>query len=206
MRLPLLPAEGCCRRCGRAAPGLDREFLCEDCRGRDAPHFDRAASAMRFEGEARRMIHAFKFRGGFWLREDFADILEGMARARFRVEEIDFVSPVPMTILHRIMRGHAQSDCLAAALARRLGRPLVRRALKRIGNPKAQRTLGGKERRENVRGTFAVRRPLAVRGKTILVVDDVMTTGATLSECARVLKEAGASRVWCISLARSLRD
>ena len=60
-------------------------------------------------------------------------------------------------------------------------------------------------RRANVKGTFAVRRPGRVRGRTVLVVDDVMTTGATLSECARALKASGAARVWCLAVARSIR-
>ena len=96
-------------------------------------------------------------------------------------------------------------DWLGAALARRLGKPYGRRALKRIGSPKRQGGLSEEERRQNVLGTFAVRKPAAVRGKTVLVVDDIMTTGSTLSACASELKRSGAGRVWCVTLARSFR-
>lgn len=208
-RMPFMPADGCCRRCGRDAPGLDGEFLCEECRER-RPRFDRAASVLRFEGEAREMVNAFKFRNHLWLRADFADWLEATARTRFRVGEVDVVMPMPSTALHRLDRGYNQCEYLARALARRLGLPFDARTLRRVGSPKRQGGLTEEERRANVVGTFACRRRVAAprsadASPTVLVVDDIMTTGSTLSECAATLKAAGAGRVWCIALARSLR-
>ena len=204
-RLPFTPTDGCCRRCGRAAEKLDGEFLCTDCRAH-RPAFDRAASAVSFDGEARKLVNAFKFAPWqLWLRTDFVDWLEAVARVRFKVDEIDVVVPMPSTRWHRIDRGYNQSDYLGSALARRLAKPYVGHALKRTGSPKRQGGLSEDERRTNVVGTFAVRKPDAVRGKTVLVVDDIMTTGATLSECAAELKRSGAARVWCVTLARSFR-
>ncbi|MBR7180447.1 MAG: ComF family protein, partial [Kiritimatiellae bacterium] len=81
----------------------------------------------------------------------------------------------------------------------------LRGAVARTGRPKRQSGLGGSERRENVKGSFAVLRPGFVRGRTLLVVDDVMTTGSTLSECARALKEAGAAKVFALTLARTVK-
>jgi len=205
MRLPFLPTTGCCRRCGRDVPGLDREFICEDCRTH-RPHFDRVASALRFEDVARQMMLDFKFNRHLWLRDDFVDWLEGIARAWFKVDEIGFVLPVPTTLLHRADRGFNQCDYLAKALARRLGCPCSGHALRRTGSPKRQGGLGEEERRTNVVGTFEVVRPQKVAGKTLLLVDDIMTTGSTLSECARTLKAAGAGKVWAVTLCRSIRD
>ena len=207
-RLPFMPADGCCRRCGRDAVGLDGEFLCEDCRA-TRPRFDRAASALRFEGEAREMVNAFKFRNHLWLRDDFADWLEAAARTRFRVGEIDVVVPMPSTAWHRLDRGYNQCVYLGRALAGRLGLPFDARMLRRVGSPRRQGGLSEAERRTNVVGTFACRRRVASGRSpgaepTVLVVDDIMTTGSTLSECASVLKSAGAGRVWCLTLARSL--
>lgn len=203
-RLPFLPVDGCCRCCGRAAEKLSGEFLCEDCRAR-RPAFDRAASAIQFDGDAREAVNAFKFRGHFWMRDDFADWLEAVVRTRFRVAEIDLVLPMPSTLWHRFDRGYSQCAYLAKALAERLGKPYDGGVLRRKGHPKRQGGLSEEERRENVVGTFAVRRPAAVRGKTVLVVDDIMTTGSTLSACAGELKASGAVRVWCATLAHSLR-
>ena len=208
-RLPFSPTDGCCRRCGRDAAHLDGEFLCEDCRTH-RPHFDRAASALRFEGEAREMVLSFKFRNHLWLRDDLVDWLEATVLARFRVAEADVVVPMPSTLWHRIDRGYNQCAYLARALARRLGKPFDARAMRRVGSPRRQAGLSEEARRANVVGTFACRRDFSAfppdgRRATVLVVDDVMTTGATLSECAHELKRAGATRVWSVTLARSLR-
>jgi len=164
------------------------------------------ASALRFEGEARRMILDFKFNRHFWMRDDFTDFLEAAARARLDVAAVDGVVPVPTTLFHRIDRGYSPVDCLARELAKRLNRRYLPRALFRRGNPKRQSSLGEVERRENVKGTVGVRAPEWLRGRTLLVVDDILTTGSTLFECARQLKAAGAWRVWCATLARSVRD
>lgn len=201
MRLPFIPTDGCCRRCGCDVHRLDGEFLCEDCRVH-RPAFDRAAAAVRFEGDARRMLNDFKFNRHLWLKDDFSDWLEATARARFKVAEIDVVVPVPLKLGRRLDRGYNQCDYLSAALAGRLGVRLDKKALKRTGNPERQSSLSEEERRKNVKGTFAVSRAKTVVGKTVMVVDDVMTTGATLSECAKVLKDAGAARVWCLALMR----
>ena len=197
--------DGCCRRCGRDAAGLDGEFLCEDYR-ENRPHFDRAASAARYDGEARELVNSFKFRDRLWLRDDLVDWLEGVLRARFHVGEIDIVLPMPSTLLHRWNRGYNQSALLACPLARRIGKPYGRFVLRRKGHPKKQSGLSEEERRINAIGTFSVMRPSAVAGRTVLVVDDIMTTGATLSECAAELRRAGARRVWCVTLARSLHS
>ena len=203
--MPFVPVDGCCRRCGRDAVGLDGEFLCEDCRTH-RPAFDRAASAVRYDADARDMVNAFKFKAHFRIRDDLVDWLEGVVRARFRVDKIDLVVPMPSAVVRRWDRGYNQCALLARPLARRLGRPDGKFVLLRKGFPARQGGLGEDERRTNVIGTFAVARPNAVADRTVLVVDDIMTTGATLSDCARALKEAGAWRVWCLAVARSVRS
>lgn len=201
MRLPFIPVDGCCRKCGCDVYRLDGEFLCEDCRVH-RPGFDRVVSAMRFEGDARQMLLDYKFNSHLWMRNDFVDWLEGAARARFNLGEIELVLPMPLRLWHRFDRGYNQCDYLAGELARRLKLPFDKRVLKRTGSFKRQSSLSEDERRENVKGTIVVRYPNKVKDKTVLVVDDVMTTGATLSECAKALKAAGCARVWCITLLR----
>ena len=130
-----MPVNGCCRRCGRDAIGLDGEFLCEDCR-EYRPEFDRAASAVRFESEARDLISAFKFNGKLWLRDDLVDWLEGVLRARFCLGDIDIVLPMPSTVFHCWNRGYNQCVMLARPLARRIGRPCGRFVMRRRGHPR----------------------------------------------------------------------
>lgn len=206
MRVPFVPQVGCCRVCGRSVEALDTDFLCTDCSGEFKPQFDRAASAVRFDGLGRELVLDYKFHRALHLRDDLVDWMEGAARARFDVAAADVVVPMPITWWRRWDRGYNQCDYLARALAARIGRRCEPHALGRRGSPKRQSSLTEEERRENVRGSVVVRRPAWVRGRTVLLVDDIMTTGATLSESARVLKESGAARIWCVTLARSLRD
>ncbi|MBQ4384651.1 MAG: ComF family protein [Kiritimatiellae bacterium] len=205
MRLPTVPQAGCCRVCARPVAGEKVDYLCEDCE-RNPPLYDRAACALRFEGKARDMLLDFKFNRRIYLASDFADWLEAAIQARFTVPEIDVVIPVPTTVFHYWDRGYNQSEILAGEIARRIDRRLDVRSLARKGRPKRQSSLTEAERRENVKGTFAVRRPQWIRGRTILLVDDILTTGATLSAASAVLKAAGASRVLAATLARSVRS
>lgn len=168
------------------------------------PAFDRAASAMRMDGEARHMVNAFKYHAHFWLRDDLVDLMEASVRARLPVGEIDLVLAMPSTARHLWLRGYNPARELTKPLARRLGVPAPAFVVRRVGSPRRQAGLSEEERRANAVGTFAVTRPKAVAGRTVLVVDDVMTTGSTLSECAAELKRAGAARVWCASAVRSL--
>ena len=206
-RIPFVSQQGCCRICGRAVEGVDGEYLCEDCRGPSTkPAFDRAASAVSFDELPRQMILDYKFNRALYLVRDFCDWLEGTLNARFPAAEVDLVVPMPITRYHRWNRGYNQTAYLAKELARRIDRKCDPRQLRRVGNPKRQGGLTEEERRENVRGTFAAPHPEMVCGRTVLLVDDVMTTGSTFSEAAATLKGAGASRVWCLSVARSVRD
>ena len=151
------------------------------------------------------MILDYKFNRALHLVPDFTDWLEASLNVRFAAPEIDLVVPMPIRRLHRWNRGYNQSAYLAKELAKRIDRRCDPRQLDRTGSPERQGGLTEEERRENVRGTFAAPHPEEVRGRTVLLVDDVMTTGATFSEAASTLKSAGASRVWCLSLARSVR-
>ena len=205
MRLPTVPQSGCCKVCAKAVAANEGEYLCDDCK-EHTPAYDRAACALRFEGRAREMILDFKFNRHIWLTEDFADWLEAAVRARFVVPAIDVVVPMPATVFNRWDRGYNQTAMLAASIASRIDRRLETGALARRGRPKRQSSLSEKERRENVKGTFKVRRPEWVRGRTVLLVDDILTTGSTMSAAAAALKAAGASQVLAATLARSVRS
>jgi ComF family protein len=163
-----------------------------------------AASAVRFECETRQMVLDYKFNRHVWMRDDFVDWIEAAASSRFDLPAVDLVVPMPTTVRHRLDRGCNPCELLASELARRIRRA-CRRVLVRQGDFERQGGLDEEARMENVKGTFAVRHPEFVRGRTVLVVDDIMTTGATLAETAKTLKEAGASRVWSVTLARSVR-
>ena len=193
---------GLCQLCGLKIEGrITHDFTCSACR--DAkPSFDTARSAGRFGGVLRELLHQFKYNHATWLCEDLADLLHGCVLAHFVAEEVDTVVPVPLHRQKQRDRGYNQAALLASALAPRLARPCVGDVLVRTRYTPTQTRLHAEQRRRNVRHAFAVRGPEWVRGRTVLLVDDVMTTGATLSEAAATLKRAGAWRVWAATVAR----
>jgi ComF family protein len=191
-----------CDCCGLKLDGEIRHaFLCTACRERP-PHFDRARSAGRFRGVLRDLLHQFKYGQATWLGSDLAEFLHGCVLAHFAADEIDLVVPVPLHRKKLRDRGYNQAALLAGVLAARLGRPCAGDVLARVRATPTQTRLHADDRRRNVRGAFAARAPGWVRGRTVLLVDDVMTTGATLGEAADTLKRAGAWRVWAATVAR----
>jgi len=192
--------------CGMPIPAeTHHEFVCETCLT-DRPSFDRARSALRYAYTAEELVQSFKYRHAVQLAEDFGDILEAALRTKFDYAAIDVVMPVPLHP-HRLReRGFNQSELLAETVSRRIGRRLDARSLVRRRDTEHQARIGGQARRANLDAAFAVTSPEYVRGRTILLIDDVMTTGTTLSGCAKTLRDAGAARIWCLTVARAIRN
>lgn len=160
-------------------------------------HISVAAAAGRYEGALRDIIHSFKYEGrrslanplGQMLRSAGADVLAGC----------DFVVPVPLHPWRRLRRGFNQ----ARDLARRLDRPVLD-ALWRVRATPAQMALAAAERHTNVRHAFTISPFVAgtsLRGASLVLVDDVRTTGATLEECAKILRRGGATDVRALTIA-----
>jgi ComF family protein len=156
-----------------------------------------------YDGLLRQVVQRLKDRRG----EVLADLLAGRwarrAEAAFRALRVDFLVPVPLHFWRRMWRGYNQSAALTGALSRALGMPCGWRWLCRVRHTPRQTAQSATGRKENVRGAFAVRRGAPVPGRSILLVDDVMTTGATAAEAARTLCAAGAARVAVAVLARA---
>jgi len=136
------------------------------------------------------------------LAADMGIMLAGCASAHFAGAGIDAVEAVPLHPRRQRHRTYNQSSLLAAAAAGRLGVPLLAGGLVRTRDTASQTFMNMAKRKSNVRGAFAVSDPSWVEGRRILLVDDVMTTGATVGECARVLAEAGAAGVYVATVAR----
>ena len=205
-----------CPACLRKPAALIAEYFCRDCRtpfrnrfpldedGRCAlcrlglNGFDAAYTFGAFEAELRELIHVFKYGRVKTLARPLGRFL---ALALPRTERFDVVVPMPLHWMRRWTRGFNQSELLAREIARRASVP-VRNLVRRAKATTPQAGLTNAKRRANVSGAFRVHRPARVRGLRILLVDDVMTTGATASACARALKQAGAARVTLLTVAR----
>jgi ComF family protein len=191
-----------CGRCGDPAEGrIEHAYTCAWCLS-VKPAFERARSAVRYRGAIQPILHEFKYGRGTHLGRDLGALLEPCVRAHFRDAEIDVVSSVPLHATKERERSYNQSAILARDLARRLGKPLARRAAVRVRPTATQTHLTAAERRANMRGAFEARSPEWIEGRRILLVDDVMTTGATVDECSRALMAGGAAAVHVVTVAR----
>ena len=192
-----LPVNGgyVCSKCGRAI-GADYP-VCLECKAH-MPLYDAARSAFRYEGRVVGLIRRFKT-GGRYLAEAFAERMAPLLSAHF--PDADLIVSVPMTDKAQKKRGYNQADLLADALSLRSGIPYAPAALVKTRDTAAQKHLTAAERAKNLAGSFRVHERSLCRGRHIVIVDDVLTTGATADAVAKALRGAGAERVYALTAA-----
>lgn len=179
-----------CGKCGRALAN-EAEF-CDTCI-RNERAFVRARSCYVYEGAPKKFVYRLKFGGRRYLA---AFIAEAMVDRYLDCDfECDCVVAVPLSAKRKRKRGYNQAELIAEELSSRLKLPLIDGALVKTKENKSQAKLKRREREENVRGVYEVTAPEAFKGRRVLVVDDVMTTGATLGEVSRILYKAKARSV-----------
>jgi ComF family protein len=196
-----------CRHCGYPLPhALPAAPLCGACAA-DPPGYHRARAALRYDDGSRGLILAFKHADrtdtapafGRWLARAGAELLA----------DADLIAPVPQHRWRLLKRGYNQAAILAQAVAREAGVPLVPDLIQRVRATPSLQGLGGRARLDNVTaGAFRVHpwHRRRIDGARVLLVDDVLTTGATVEACARVIGRAGAVQVDVLTLARVVRD
>jgi ComF family protein len=195
-----MPAGPLCDRCGIPVP--PPLVLCSPCATRP-PAYDRARSLGLYLAERgqlnplARAVRALKFHGQLAVARSLGRAMASLASA----EPGAVVVPVPLHVDRLRERGYDQAALLARELARATGLPLAVRALRRIRPTPAQTALDAAARRSNLRGAFASSERAPAR--TIVLVDDVLTTGATVDACARALRRAGAARVVVVTVGRT---
>ena len=195
------PHRSCPRCAASVGPFARLDGGCADCRGRPLP-FDAALRLGPYERLLQELVPRLKYHPGEGLAEVLGELWGAHAAERFQAAGAEVVVPVPLHWLRRLRRGYNQSAAIAGGVARALGLP-CRPWLRRLRNTPKQVGRSFAARQENVRGAFRVRRRAAVAGRSVLLIDDVMTTGATLAEAARALRAAGAARVVVAALARA---
>jgi len=187
--------------CGCGTPLAGATSVCGRCRRGLSP-FERGFSLGPYLGGLRVLIHELKFRGRRRVAKRLAETIVSDAASRGTLEGGGVLVPVPLHPRRRRERGFNQSEVLAEAIGRRCGLGVAPAALVRRKETVAQPGLSAAARRLNVAGAFAVRRPAQISGRVVVLVDDVVTTGATARACAHALRKAGAREVRLLTVAR----
>ena len=192
-----------CAKCSEPFFGaITQTFSCANCEHRTL-HFDAAVAAYRSRGPVRKLVHDFKYGRQRHLRYPLAEWLgKTLDDPRLRGRRFDMIVPVPLHAARERERGFNQAMLLAELLASRIKVPLEP-VLERIRYTTTQTAYDRAERMENLHDAFRLRKNRDVRELRVLLIDDVLTTGSTLSECARVLKAAGAISVHAATAARA---
>ena len=199
-----------CVFCGRILHSKE-DYWCEkcveslpftlDCGRQDGVCYDFCISPLHYRGVVRRSILRYKFRGASGYADAYGKMLAQCIR-EYPGAKYDMISWVPLSSKRKRTRGYDQAMLLALATALELNDVAAETLVKRQ-DVRAQSELGGAaERRENISGAYEAADPELVGGKCVLLIDDIITTGSTLDECASVLLKAGADRVVCAALAK----
>ncbi|MGO9572284.1 MAG: double zinc ribbon domain-containing protein [Desulfomonilaceae bacterium] len=194
--------EPMCVQCGLPVPGLavSGSSFCGRCLA-DPPAYDRARYAVYYEGVVRDALVRFKFAGALHIASALSQILAKAFHRHFQTADFDLILHVPIHRKRLIHRGFNQVVVLAKKLSQDTGIPLDRSSFKKMKDTPPQVELTRSARIKNLRGSFAIQRPDRIRGRKVLLVDDVATTGSTIAEAAKIIMRGGAARVDVLVLA-----
>jgi competence protein ComFC len=192
-----------CERCGLPFDGeIAGTFECTNCREMEL-HFDSARSAVTARTSVLQAIHHYKYDGHLWFEDFLAELFIPAARPWFLQHAIDAMLPVPLFSVRQRERGFNQAERLARRLSKAVEVPVRNDLLKRVLPTPSQTRLSRTERADNMRRAFALQRQEKLDGRSYVLIDDVFTTGATTSACAKLLLQAGAKRVAVWTVARA---
>ncbi len=197
-----------CSKCLKTLPRIEGKICPKcgieksrcNCKGREN-YYETIAAQFYYEGNVRRGIHIYKFRHSVQNAEAFSAEMANTIKDKYSNIKIDYITAVPSTKHSLKKRGYDQVDILADKTAALAGLEYKPQVLSKIYETDIQHGLSAIMRRGNLAGVFDVNNPADVEGKTILLCDDISTSGETLNECAKMLWLYGADKIYCIALA-----
>ncbi|MCA9401713.1 MAG: ComF family protein [Candidatus Omnitrophica bacterium] len=191
----------CCPKCSRHLDSAYGHRLCKDCREHDI-HFDFAWGAYLYQNNLKTLLHQFKYHQTTYLSQLFCAMMTRyISTYHLDIHQFDLLLPLPLSQTRQRERGYNQSALLAQGLSRIYGIPVITHCLRKVKNTLPQAQLGEKERWTNISGAFTIRHSEVLSGRSILLIDDLLTTGATVNEATITLKSAGVSKVGVFALA-----
>ena len=203
------PTDNLCDRCAESLPWIKGDVCpeCgskkEDCRcGRNhGNYYDGVASVFYYKDNVRECIHRFKFHGNKYAYKELGALMAKRVKECYGDKEFDYIAYVPMDKKRKRKRGYNQSELLAMQVAEELKLPFGRNLVEKIFPTDVQHECTEIERKGNLLGAFDINSEYDIEGKTILLVDDVKTSGSTLNECGKMLYLRGADKVFCLTAA-----
>jgi competence protein ComFC len=194
-----------CNRCGAIFEGaITTEFQCGNCRDVEL-YFSYARAAVPARDVVMEIIHKYKYNKALWVEPFLTELLVQIGAPVIQAEGWELIVPVPLHRRREAEREFNQAERLGKALSKATRIPLASGLMARTADTRTQTRLSREERAKNVRGAFAFRGdPSAVKDRRIVLLDDVLTTGATANAAARVLRKHGAAEVCAWTLARGL--
>jgi len=195
--------ETCCG-CGQHKK-IKKYCFCDDCFARIIPapgSNNQIFSLARYEGPVQKAIHMYKYERKKWLSRSFAEWMNDFLSEHTEIE-FDIIIPVPLHMIREFQRSFNQSWLIAYYLGRMKKKLVIYDALVKVKNNPSQTGLDHQKRKENVQGVYIVKKQQMIKGKKILVIDDVCTTGATVEEIYKTLKNSGAKKVTILTIARA---
>ena len=201
-----------CGMCGK----ISKENLCNKCSIKIKQYeitnkyiqikkdmfFDEIKCILNYKSDIRKTIIQYKFNNRAYLYKTFSKIILKNKKTCGFLKKYDIIIPVPMHIKRKRKRGYNQTELIAKEIAKNIDIKLITNNLVKTKNIKSQSKLSKRQRKENVKNVFELKRKDDIKNKNILIFDDIYTTGSTVNECAKVLKNAGANKIGILTLAK----
>ena len=195
----------CCEKCGKPIVSHGRRPLCYHCIDNKAQYFDRIVSVFEYEGIVQQSVQRFKGGKIQSYAKTYAECMAERMEQEYKDIKFDLICAAPSSSNKKLTQGFDNVELICKYLSSKTGIPLQKNVLRKIRRTDKQTRLNYQQRTQNLRNSVSVEKTDTVYDKTVLLVDDVCTTRATLTECARALKKAGAKKVFCLTFATAIK-
>lgn len=196
----------CCEKCGKPIVSHGKKVRCFHCVENKTQYFDRIISVFEYDGQVKKSVQRFKGSKIQSYAITYAECMAERLKQEYRDIKFDIICAVPSSSNKKVTQGFDNVELICKYLSEKTGIPSQKNVLKKIRRTDKQTDLNYQERAENIKNSISAENTEALKDKTILLVDDVCTTRATLIECSRALKKAGVRKVFCLTFATAIKN